>query len=180
MRWRLIEHLVGLAAPGEDQIAYVVNPDPRMIGQSVWAIAGEFWEWAAFLPGMVEAGVVPPDLARKVEHVVDGARVIRDAGYVAWTEHGSTWFYTTEVLRSDRLWAEVRLRGALSADKTEFWNGSAWVSATLEDGSRWDGTHWVLPTPRDEAKRTDVDDEAHAAAKIGRSMAWVMSRADWM
>jgi predicted nucleic-acid-binding Zn-ribbon protein len=36
--------------------------------------------------------------------------------------------------------------GALSADQTEFWNGSAWVPATLEDGSRWDGTHWVLPT----------------------------------
>ncbi len=35
--------------------------------------------------------------------------------------------------------------GALAPDGTEFWNGTAWVSTTLEDGSRWDGTHWVIP-----------------------------------
>jgi rubredoxin len=35
--------------------------------------------------------------------------------------------------------------GTLSPDGTKFWSGAAWVSATAEDGSRWDGTHWVIP-----------------------------------
>jgi hypothetical protein len=110
LRWRLIERLVELAAPAEDQIRFVVNPDPRIIGQSVWDIAGEFWEWTTFLPAMVEGGVVSPDLARKVDHVVDGARAIRDADNVAWSKEASNWFHTTEALRSDPLWAEVRHR----------------------------------------------------------------------
>jgi predicted nucleic-acid-binding Zn-ribbon protein len=35
--------------------------------------------------------------------------------------------------------------GTLSPDGTQFWSGTAWVPATLKDGSRWDGTHWVIP-----------------------------------
>ena len=111
LRWRLIERLVELAAPADEQIRFVVIPDPRIVGQSVWDIAGEFWEWtASFLSGMVEAGVVPPDLATKVEHVVDGARAIRDAFDIAWDEQQSIWLHTPEALRSDPLWAEVRHR----------------------------------------------------------------------
>jgi hypothetical protein len=61
-------------------------------------------------PAMVESGVVPPEVVRKVEHVVDGARAIRDADDVAWSEQESNWFHTAEALRSDPLWAEVRHR----------------------------------------------------------------------
>ena len=35
--------------------------------------------------------------------------------------------------------------GKLSTDGTQFWSGTTWVSATAADGSRWDGTHWVMP-----------------------------------
>jgi hypothetical protein len=86
----------------------------------VWGIAGELWEWTAFVPGMVEAGLVPPDLAQKVVHVVDGARTIRDADDVARTEQGSNWLPSPESLRSDPLWAEVRRRAQQAPEG--FWN----------------------------------------------------------
>jgi hypothetical protein len=38
------------------------------------------------------------------------ARVIRDAFDLAWGEQQSIWLHTTEALRSDPLWAEVRHR----------------------------------------------------------------------
>ena len=110
-RWRLIERLVELAAPAEEQIRYVVNSDPPTIGQSVWDIAGEFWEWTvSFLPPMVQAGVVPPGLATMVERVVEGARAIRDAFDLDWDERQSIWLHTPEAVRPDPLWAEIRHR----------------------------------------------------------------------
>jgi hypothetical protein len=59
---------------------------------------------------MVEAGELPPGLAKKVAHAVEGARAIRDAFDLAWDEQQSIWLHTPEALRSDPLWAEVRRR----------------------------------------------------------------------
>ncbi len=108
LRWRLIERLVELAAPAEEQLSYLSGA--QYMGQAIWDLAADFWEWTTFLPAMVESGVVPPDVAGKVEHVVDGARAIRDADDVAWSEQKSNWLHTPEALRSDPLWAEVRHR----------------------------------------------------------------------
>ncbi len=46
---------------------------------------------------------------------------------------------------TDHLAGTSPVTGTLSPDGTQFWSGTAWVSATKEDGSRWDGTHWALP-----------------------------------
>ena len=75
------------------------QPGPRLIGQSVWDIAGEF-----------DAGVVPPDLAKKVEHVVDSARAIRDAWRAVLCR---TWEETTYVVMSQR--AALRISRARSS-----------------------------------------------------------------
>jgi len=57
---------------------------------------------------MVNAGVVPLDLAEDVEDVVAGVRAIRDADDVAWTEQGSNWLHTPEALATDPMWQQVR------------------------------------------------------------------------
>jgi hypothetical protein len=107
MRWRLIERLVELAAPADEQLAYLSGAE--YMGQAIWDLAANFWEWAdlgsAF---MVDAGVVPPDLAEAVNDVVACVRAVRDADDAAWTEQGSNWLHTPEALASDPLWAATR------------------------------------------------------------------------
>ena len=97
-----------LAAPADVQLSYLSGA--QYMGQAIWDLAVNFWEWAdPALPIMVDAGVVPPNVARDVEQVVAGVRAIRDADDVAWGEQESNWFHTPEALASDPLWAEVRL-----------------------------------------------------------------------
>ncbi len=104
----MIERLVELAAPADAQLSYLSGAE--YMGQAIWDLAANFWEWAdPGLSEMVDAGVVPPNVASDVERVVEGVRAIRDADDVAWGEQGSSWFHTPEALASDPLWAEVRL-----------------------------------------------------------------------
>ena len=104
MEVALIERLVELAAPVDVQLSFLSGA--QYMGQAIWDLAADFWEWAD--PPLVDAGVLPPNVARDVERVVEGVRAIRDADDVAWGEQGSQWFHTGEALASDPLWAEVR------------------------------------------------------------------------
>jgi hypothetical protein len=114
-RWRLIERLVQLAAPADAQLSYLAGA--QFMGQAIWDLATYFWEWTdPGLPAMVDAGVVPPNVAGDVEQVVAVVRAIRDADDVAWGEQGSNWFRTAEGLASDPLWAEVRLLAQTALD----------------------------------------------------------------
>ncbi len=107
MRWRLVERLAELAAPADEQLGYIAGAE--YIGQAIWDLAANFWEWTdPFLQFMVDTGVVPSDLAEDVEEVVTGVRAIRDADDVAWTEQGSNWLHTPEALASDPMWETVR------------------------------------------------------------------------
>jgi hypothetical protein len=106
LRWRLIERLAELAAPADDQLAYISGAE--YMGTAIWELAAGFWEWTEFLPSMVNAGVVPVHLAEDVENVVAGVRAIRDADDVRWTEQGSNWLHTPEALARDPMWQKVR------------------------------------------------------------------------
>jgi hypothetical protein len=79
LRWRLIERLVELAAPADEQLAYIIRPGSPLVGQAIWDMAAGFWDWTEFLPAMVEAAVGSPDLAEEVENVVTGVRALRNA-----------------------------------------------------------------------------------------------------
>lgn len=106
LRWRLIERLVELAAPPDEQLAYISGSE--YMDTAIWELAAGFWEWTEFLPAMVQAGVVPPDLAEDVEAVVAGVRAICDANEAAWTEKGSNWLHSSEALTSDPSWQRIR------------------------------------------------------------------------
>jgi hypothetical protein len=108
-RWRLIERLVELAAPAEKQVAFISRSGSDNMGQRIWDLAADFWEWTSGLPAMVEDGVVPPDLAQTILRVVDDVRAIRDADDLAWTQRQSNWFHSPDGLASEPLWGEVRL-----------------------------------------------------------------------
>jgi hypothetical protein len=109
MRWRLVERLVELAAPATEQVTYITRTGSDNLGQRVWDLAGDFWEWTnTMLPSMVKAGAVPPVLAEQIGKVVDAVQAIRDADDLAWSERQSNWFHTPDALGSDPLWAEVR------------------------------------------------------------------------
>ncbi len=105
-----------LAAPAEKQIAYITRSGSDNMGQRVWDLGADFWEWTSGLPTMVEDGVVPANLAMDVRRVVDGVRAIRDADDVAWTERQSNWFHTPDALASDPLWEEVRVLAQKALD----------------------------------------------------------------
>lgn len=106
LRWRLIERLVELAAPADEQLAYISGA--QHMGQAIWDLAANLWEWTEFLPAMVRADVVPENLAEEVQEVVSNIRAIRDAADAEWSEQGSNWLHTPEALASDPLWGHVR------------------------------------------------------------------------
>lgn len=108
-RWRLIERLVELSASSDDQIAYITRTGTDYIGQRVWDLAGEFWEWTdTVLDHLAEAGAVPDELARKLWAVIDAVRIIRDDSDREWEESHSIWLHTPEALATDRRWKAVR------------------------------------------------------------------------
>ena len=115
LRWRLIERLVELAAPPHEQLAYISGAE--YMGQAIWDLAADFWEWTEFLPAMVDAGILPLDLAEDVEDVVAGVRAIRDADDEAWTEQGSNWLHSSEALASDPMWQRVRRSAQKALDE---------------------------------------------------------------
>jgi hypothetical protein len=100
MRYRLVETLVEVASPAEDQAALLDRG-----GFPVAELARSFWDWFDRVPTLRERGALSPGVVSALAAVDAAFRVIDEASSGG---PGSPYLWTNESLRGDPEWDEVR------------------------------------------------------------------------
>jgi hypothetical protein len=103
MRYRLVEDLVELASPAEEQVALL-----DQTGFPVQELALAFWNWLDSFSGTLEErGALSPEVSASMKAVVAAIEVIDRASAGG---PGTPYLWTVEALRQAGEWESVRQR----------------------------------------------------------------------
>jgi hypothetical protein len=100
MRYRLVETLVEVASPAEDQVALLDRG-----GFPVAELARSFSDWFDRVGTLQDRGALSPEVVTALDSVDAAFRVIDEASS---GDPGSPYLWTNESLRGDPEWEEVR------------------------------------------------------------------------